>query len=144
VSGITFCSNCGERITSIYGRFWLTPSACTRCSPLFRRRRRLMFAVTLLCLSAVFAIGRFTAPRRPFYIIGTPIDLKARQLAANEESQARETNSGEHKPKTADGETGSYSICGALTKSGKRCQRRVKGGGRCWQHQKSAPAGTGK
>lgn len=25
-------------------------------------------------------------------------------------------------------------ICGALTKKGGRCQRRVKGGGRCWQH----------
>jgi hypothetical protein len=26
-------------------------------------------------------------------------------------------------------------ICGAPTRSGKPCQRRVKGGGRCWQHR---------
>ncbi|MPN58924.1 hypothetical protein SDC9_206640 [bioreactor metagenome] len=25
-------------------------------------------------------------------------------------------------------------VCGALTKKGGRCQRKVKGGGRCWQH----------
>ena len=25
-------------------------------------------------------------------------------------------------------------VCGALTKKGGICQRRVKGGGRCWQH----------
>jgi len=28
----------------------------------------------------------------------------------------------------------SNGICGALTKKGGSCQRRVKGGGRCWQH----------
>jgi hypothetical protein len=26
-------------------------------------------------------------------------------------------------------------FCGALTKKGKPCSRRVKGGGRCWQHK---------
>jgi hypothetical protein len=29
-------------------------------------------------------------------------------------------------------------ICGAPTKSGKPCRRRVKGGGRCWQHRGQA------
>ncbi|WP_434979091.1 hypothetical protein [Daejeonia sp. YH14] len=28
----------------------------------------------------------------------------------------------------------SSDVCGALTKKGGRCQRKVKGGGRCWQH----------
>ena len=28
-------------------------------------------------------------------------------------------------------------FCGALTKKGKPCSRRVKGGGRCWQHKES-------
>ncbi|HWO00750.1 MAG TPA: DUF5763 domain-containing protein [Blastocatellia bacterium] len=26
-------------------------------------------------------------------------------------------------------------VCGALTKSGRPCQRRVKDGGYCWQHR---------
>jgi len=34
--------------------------------------------------------------------------------------------------------TEKVTLCGAPTKSGKPCRRRVKGGGRCWQHRQTA------
>lgn len=44
------------------------------------------------------------------------------------ETSTRNTRSSTNRTKT------SSSICGARTKKGGYCQRRVAGGGRCWQH----------
>lgn len=56
------------------------------------------------------------------------------RLAGNSEQkvQTTKTKSGEGKQNSA--EDAVY-ICGAQTKKGTACSRRVRGGGRCWQHR---------
>lgn len=58
---------------------------------------------------------------------GTPVQAKP-ELAADAATTTRPTDSSEI-----------VSICGAMTKKGTPCQRRVRGTGRCWQH-KGQPA----
>lgn len=52
------------------------------------------------------------------------------QISTTQDSAVRQTNP-EQKSLTPDEAT--Y-FCGARTKNGTACSRRVKGGGRCWQH----------
>ncbi|MGI8470579.1 MAG: hypothetical protein ACR2N3_19245 [Pyrinomonadaceae bacterium] len=49
-----------------------------------------------------------------------------------QKTPAIKQNSGENRQNPA---TEAVYICGAQTKKGTACLRRVKGGGRCWQHQ---------
>ncbi len=75
----------------------------------------------------------------------TPETGKKREPAASEKSsvrvepQRRESRGagGNEQPPGTEPTPGTISYCGALTKKGKPCSRRVKGGGRCWQHSDS-------
>jgi hypothetical protein len=57
---------------------------------------------------------------------------QARRLTANQQSltQNAQPKASENQQSVAD----SVYFCGAETKKGTPCSRRVKGGGRCWQH----------
>ena len=138
-----FCSACGEPIKSKSVSLLVLGSLCAHCSPRFRRERTLVVGAFLLCLSGVFAIARLTAPRSPFYFIGTPVELNADSLASSNKredsptgatSDAASGGAGQARSPT-DAPHSSQSICGAPTKSGRPCQRRVKGDGYCWQHR---------
>ena len=96
----------------------------------FQRRRFLRTAIVALLIIIAFALGRYTSPPRTVYLLGTPIE----PLATTAESETTPTNlsSASHVTSSTD-ET--VSICGAPTKSGKPCQRKVKGGGYCYQHR---------
>jgi hypothetical protein len=88
-----------------------------------------------------FAIGHYTSTREPFHFLGTPVELTASDKvpANNGDHSFVGTDSSrlpDHRvlsPGTAE------TICGARTKSGKPCQRKVKGGGYCWQHRDKQP-----
>jgi hypothetical protein len=99
----------------------------------------LRVAGLVLLVSLAFAIGRYSGPPRTVYLIGTPLEpmATAEAGAANAANATRETP-----PTNSTDET--VRICGAPTKTGKPCQRKVKGGGYCYQHrdkygQKNAP-----
>lgn len=142
-----FCSECGERLKA--GRFSSLPfrSFCAHCSPRFKRARLLLLAVGILCAMIGFVVGRYgTAPSEPFHLIGTPIESGATRVAPSSDAKAGRSSLEPQLPERAERLVISPStvdeICGARTKSGKPCQRKVKGGGYCWQHRSQKPART--
>ena len=96
----------------------------------------MLIAGAALCAAIGFAVGYFTAEREPFYYIGTPVELSANTTAPllnhSHSSQQTERSLQSEQPVIRPAEA--EGICGARTKSGKPCQRKVKGGGYCWQH----------
>jgi hypothetical protein len=137
-----FCSACGEPMKSKSVSLLVLGSLCPRCSPRFRRERTLVVGAFLLCLSVVFAIARLTAPRTPFYFIGTPVELNGDSLASSNKRANSPTGATSDAASGAgqaalstDASHSSQSVCGAPTKSGRPCQRRVKDDGYCWQHR---------
>ncbi|HKP86148.1 MAG TPA: hypothetical protein VJZ26_08630 [Blastocatellia bacterium] len=84
-----------------------------------------------------YAVGHYNALRKPFYLIGTPIDPAANN---NEENRTGAQPDGK-KSLAGIGQPSAYStdrgaaMCGARTISGKPCRRKVAGGGYCWQHR---------
>jgi hypothetical protein len=123
---LKFCSSCGERVESKRASLLPFRSFCRRCLPRLARAR-LLFALALLsCAAGGFITGRLTASRRPFYFIGTTMDSGAVPHAP-----------GDRAPQAAPAPTAlAETVCGARTKSGRGCRRKVKGGGHCWQHRK--------
>jgi predicted RNA-binding Zn-ribbon protein involved in translation (DUF1610 family) len=133
-----FCSECGERITVKRPRTLHFRYFCPHCSKIFRVLRLRLICIPLLCALIGFAIGRHTSVSEPFYFIGTPVDLIANRAASDV------INNGDRPTRSANLTTAEQlagppssadTICGARTKSGRPCRRKVKGGGYCWQHR---------
>ena len=126
-----FCPGCGERLTPKRS-FLRSVRACDNCARTFRRPRILTAFILASCLLSGFAIGRYTAQRRPFYFIGSPIDPRESGPApltlqpTDRAEPARTMPSPSPERETR---------CGARTLSGRPCKRKVRGGGRCWQHR---------
>lgn len=125
-----FCSECGERLK--LNRRALLPlrAFCPRCSPRFRTVR-LVSAAMLVLATIAFAASRLSSEREPFYLIGTPL-----QLSTNSGTSASPRSIEPDRTKAQTVAVDSViGICGAPTRSGRPCQRKVKGGGYCWQHR---------
>ena len=136
---IRFCSKCGERIKLKHKSDLLFHSVCPRCSSRLKSIRLALLAIPALSGVIGYAIGHYTSAREPFYLLGTPVE------ATGSDGPPAAVRNGNHSFVGSD-RTGlagnralsagtSEAICGARTKSGKPCQRRVKGGGYCWQHR---------
>ena len=95
----------------------------------FRWRRFLRAVGLALLIISSFALGRYTTPPRTVYLLGTPIEPAT---VAQGDASPAPLSSTSHVTGSTD-ET--VSVCGAPTKSGKPCQRKVKGGGYCYQHR---------
>jgi hypothetical protein len=128
----SFCSECGEKLIAksrrLRGRAF-----CKKCAPALWRARFLSIAALAVLTAISFAAGRYTGSGKPFYFIGTPHDLApdSARLAENNSPPAQQTV---EPVKTESAETGS-ALCGAPTKTGGACRRRVRGGGYCFQHR---------
>jgi hypothetical protein len=143
-----FCSECGERLKVKRPGILPFRSFCPRCSPRFKRIRVMLIGIPFLCAAIGFAIGRYTSAREPFYFIGTPVDLSANRVArladANNRLSYPRNETLTRPEQLVISSTAAQAICGARTKSGKPCQRKVKGGGYCWQHRdRQAPKKEG-
>ena len=115
-----FCSECGEKIVRLRWRFWTSRRFCDKCSARFARSqllRRALAAIVLVLVGVL--IGRGTRHKPSPLVIERLINTPATQAA----------------PVTVD----EVYICGARTKKGTPCSRRVHGPMRCWQH-KGLPA----
>lgn len=157
-----FCCECGERIARARWRVWTTRRFCPSCEPRFRRGRFLKpLALAVALTVAGFLLGRSARPPQPplTFERGTlnlapPPAGDVRQHADERRADERRTNTdegtrnegGASKPEPAYGPDGTASerptdpqevvyICGARTKKGTPCQRRVRGPFRCWQHR---------
>lgn len=139
-----FCQECGTSIERERWRPWHGLGFCERCAPvLYAHWWRRTLLLIILGITIGFALGSWAAVRRPvpaplLQIESQPapsskeIKPKSRPLPARPAPLAASLT-----PADLDRDLGakSASICGAPTKDGTPCQRRVKGGGRCWQHR---------
>ena len=137
-----FCVDCGERIARVRWRVWTSRRFCRSCERRFRRRR---FAAPLAASVALFGFGfmagRQARPTPPPLVVergelppvvpaarpglaGSAADRPAPRYGPDGSPDERPTDPGEI-----------VSVCGARTKKGTPCQRRVRGTGRCWQHR---------
>ena len=140
MSAMRFCSECGARLklrrTSIPRLF----SFCPRCRPRFAQIRLVLIATPVLFAAIGFAIGHYTTAREPFYFIGTPVDTSANSVARSADANNHHSSPGSEtvaQPQPVISPNEANAICGAPTKSGKPCKRKVKGGGYCWQHRRN-------
>jgi hypothetical protein len=115
-----FCSECGERIVRLRWRVWTSRRFCDKCSPGFRRAhlvQRTCAAASVLLLGIL--IGRGWRSERPPLVIQRMANVSPPGEASSQPSITVEQT---------------YQ-CGARTKKGTPCSRRVHGPVRCWQHK---------
>jgi len=116
-----FCSECGAKIVRLRWRVWTSRRFCDACGARLGRKLRLQrVAIIVVFVLLGVLIGRGFRRERPPLVIQRP-------TAAPQTTQTATTV-----------EEKTY-ICGARTKKGTPCSRRVHGPVRCWQH-KGAPA----
>ena len=139
-----FCCECGERVARARWRVWTSRRFCAPCARRFRRGR-LGAALVAACalFGPGFLVGRLTGPTRPPLVV----ERGGAGLAPPPAAAAGPARAGaDPKPAPAYGPDGTTNerptdpeevvyICGARTKKGTPCQRRVRGPGRCWQHR---------
>ena len=143
-----FCAECGEPVSRTRWRVWHSRRFCTGCARRFRKAQlvsSLLAGVSLFLLG--LASGRATRPQPPPLIIERT-QMPPLPVASQTNEQQPETDlaSLAHATEPNYGPNGTrderptdpneiISICGARTKKGTPCQRRVRGTGRCWQHR---------
>jgi hypothetical protein len=135
-----FCAECGERVARARWRLWTSRRFCAPCARRLGRRRFVApLALAAALAGACFLLGRAgrpTAQPSPPVERGT-LKLSPAAVGAAPEGRKPEPRRGpdgsDTERPTEPGET--VSICGARTKKGTPCQRRVRGAGRCWQHR---------
>ena len=143
-----FCCACGERVVRTRWRAWTSRRFCGECE---RRHGRGSLTASVLLLGVLggggFLLGRLSGPTRPPLIVergGAGLNPLPSGAASNPAGEAR--GGVPAKPEPAYGPDGTANerptdpeevvyICGARTKKGTPCQRRVRGPGRCWQHR---------
>jgi len=133
-----FCAECGERLTFNGWRGWLRRSVCEHCA---RRlggltAYRSLVVILLIGLGA-FAFGRYLRPAPPPLIIERAANSPL--FGAPNEQPASPANRAQSNQLASVSNDEVY-ICGARTKKGAPCRRRVHAAGeRCFQH-KGMPA----
>ena len=113
-----FCSECGEKIVRLRWRVWTSRRFCDKCFSRFVRAhwlQRACVTTALVCLGLV--IGRACKREPPPLIIQRTVNTAAPAPIQT--------------PVTIE----QLYTCGARTKKGTPCSRRVHGPVRCWQHK---------
>lgn len=140
-----FCHLCGEKVIVASRRLPFRRTRCPACKRKVGRGALLPVLLFALALAAGFVAGRATSPRRGLYFIGVPADpLTGQRLPAEETAAGQSIDhlkaDTERKPAAlaegSESEEARGTLCGAPTKRGRPCRRRVRGGGYCWQHKK--------
>lgn len=136
-----FCAECGTKLLRLRWHLWTSRRFCAGCARRLRRARFLpaLFA-TLALVSAGYVAGRIQRSAPPPLVIERSsesplIDSEPRRSTmgpANTQSGLHST--GIQNPSPAAVEELVY-LCGARTKKGTPCSRRVHGPVRCWQHK---------
>jgi hypothetical protein len=138
-----FCAECGERLARRGWRAWTSARFCGDCA---RRlgRTGLIGSLTILAITAAatFALGRYLRPAPPPLLIQRVANSPLSDLPVNLNASIQTSN----RPNSTNPEAAVSSadepgyICGARTKKGTPCHRRVHvAGERCFQH-KGLPA----
>lgn len=144
-----FCSECGERILRARWHFWTSRRFCSQC---MKRFRAAWVWLPVLACAALFGLGiatgrairpdpppliveRRQSPASPAQTAPMPPSMADTKRGIAPTPAGQETTAISDSSKRPVDSAGTISTCGALTKKGTPCQRRVRGTGRCWQHQ---------
>lgn len=122
-----FCSDCGTKIVRLHWHPWTSRRFCESCARRLLRERLLLpsiAGVLIFCLGVV--TGRALRPKPP------PLIIQRNATSVLSKTNGAET--GNQGQSTTLLEEAVY-ICGARTKKGTPCSRRVQQPTRCWQHK---------
>jgi hypothetical protein len=143
-----FCAECAAKIVRLRWRLWTNRRFCERCSTRFAKERMIQVTIAGAALFLVgLAVGRAARPATPPLLIernqASPSSLAS--TSQNLPATTRGTATASDDPgANAEGSDLSTSqsaltdvvyMCGARTKKGTPCTRRVHGPVRCWQHK---------
>jgi len=131
-----FCAECSAKIIRLRWHFWTSRRFCESCSPRFLReqvKRGVIAGATVFLLGmAAGQAARRTLP--PVVIQRTQNSISTSDAAGANGPAAGYGNSSRVANTTSVIATEEIYTCGARTKKGKPCSRRVHGAVRCWQH----------
>ena len=136
-----FCAHCGARLTGRGWRVWLGPR-CDDCAARLGTSVRKPLVIGAVVAVAAFAFGRYLRPAPPPLIIYRAANSPLSDVPVNFDTIAKggtnKTNQDASNSISAENDT--VYICGARTRKGTPCRRRVHAAGeRCYQH-KGMPA----
>ncbi len=136
MSNSNFCTHCGARLTRKGWLLWLPGPLCEDCArrPGVSRRGRTLFALGLLAIAS-FALGRYFRPSPPPLLIQRAANSPLSDAPLNPDGTTANNSSALVTSARAATNDDIY-ICGARTKKGTPCKRRVQiAGERCFQHK---------
>ena len=138
-----FCAECGTKLLRLRWHIWTSRKFCEGCARRLRRARlSQVLLVSLALLSVGYVVGRARRPAPPPLVIQRRSDspLSDKEVPTLRQANAESgVNSTEAKNSSSTVVEDVVYICGARTKKGTPCSRRVHGPVRCWQH-KGMPA----
>jgi len=150
-----FCAECGAPVERKRRRLWSSRRFCPACAKRFRKVRLVWPVVVGVALAGGgFLVGRRGRPAPPPLIIERnqaslatiadspvlPVKSSVKSaLSAEKGTTDQAVKPPQYGPEGTPTERPTdpneiISICGARTKKGTPCTRRVRGMGRCWQH----------
>lgn len=128
-----FCCECGNKIVRLRWFAWTSRRFCDKCSRAFARKHWLRASMTVaVFFLAAFSLGRGCRRAPPPLVIERPVQSTANSASVNVASSSANSSTTAPQPSP---ETEPIYTCGARTKKGTPCSRRVHGPVRCWQHK---------
>ena len=129
-----FCAECGTKIVRLKCHVWTSRRFCDACAKSLRKERvRVPLLATGLLLTAGFIAGRAGRPPGPPLTIERSASSPLNSRPVLNQSKVGET--GSRQLSGTSSVEGPVYMCGARTKKGTPCSRRVHGPVRCWQHK---------
>ena len=157
-----FCANCGEKIDRTEWKLWTSRRFCELCEVEQKQHDLLPRAIVAIgIIGVLFGVGSFLAGRKPMKTGGhdqpartlmsrpaAPVDRDKKALESTVDQvppsaasqpgtniSAERTKESIQRPGAAASSDEPVYFCGAMTRKGTPCTRRVKvKGRRCWQH----------
>lgn len=138
-----FCAECGTKVLRLRWHFWTSRKFCDACARKLRNARLMRpILVGLALIISGYVTGRSRRPAPPPLTIIRRADSPLGDAQAPHPSTltpaAAQSGSASTQNSAAIVEEDVY-LCGARTKKGTPCSRRVQAPRRCWQH-KGMPA----
>ncbi len=138
-----FCAECGTKVLRLRWHLWTSRKFCNDCARRFRKSRVAgPLLVSMALISSGYLAGRSRRPPAPPLTIerraDSPLNDAQASRAARLLPATTQAGVGMPENQTPAVEEEVY-LCGARTKKGTPCSRRVQAPRRCWQH-KGMPA----
>lgn len=140
-----FCAECGSKLLRLRWHLWTSRKFCDHCARQLRKARATQVLLASLGLmSAGYVAGRARRPTPPPLLIERRSDSPLSDGAVPGKATSTTTIQAGLNPTAAQNPSPLVAeevvyLCGARTKKGTPCSRRVHGPVRCWQH-KGMPA----